>query len=224
MDQQSIHRLRAKVFLDGVIYRDQLWAIANGLSKEILRTLCRCRFQDEAERCSSCGKQIGDGPWESGVLVLLPLMLGVKVIEGKYHSLVKTLLKMSETVGIIGGTTRSALYFVGFQHNSLIYLDPHIVKPAIHSDDELASNLDSFVCTKARLLPLSKAKSSMSVGFYFNSHESFNSFQRVVDCMKGPLQGLVSVVNSSPQSVIDDGLSLVQAGVEEGDNEFARFD
>lgn len=186
--------------------------------------MCRCSLQPETLICPTCGKAVATGGWETGVLVLLPLMLGVNKVETRYYSLIKLLLKMNDSVGIIGGMTRSALYFVGFQNDSLIYLDPHIVKIALKSNDELYSSLDSFVSDKARLLPLSKVKASMSVGFYFNSQEAFNRFQRGVEGTRSILQGIISVVNRSPDSFFDGGSSLGFSQIDDSGDEFICFD
>lgn len=204
LNNQTLHRLKAKVFIDGVIYRDQLWATANGFEHSVLMNLCRCSSQEDAEFCSVCSKQIASGHWESGVLVLLPLMLGLNKVQPKYYRVIKQLLNMPESVGIIGGRPRSALYFVGSQDDSLVFLDPHIVQPACTSDDDLASSLNSFMCESARLLPLKKMQSSMSVGFYFDNDQSFTNFQRCMEYMKTSLKSIVTVVNSTPSYLCED--------------------
>jgi cysteine protease ATG4 len=43
----------------------------------------------------------------------------------------QTLYKFPQMVGIAGGRSSSAYYFVGFQASNLFYLDPHHVRPAV---------------------------------------------------------------------------------------------
>ena len=44
----------------------------------------------------------------------------------------KTLLATDNCVGIIGGRPKHSLYFVGFQEDNLIHLDPHLVQQNVN--------------------------------------------------------------------------------------------
>lgn len=65
--------------------------------------------------------------WGSSVLIILPLRLGLSYILPEYLQCIKQFFTISQNVGIAGGRENSALYFVGFSENNLIYLDPHYV-------------------------------------------------------------------------------------------------
>lgn len=41
----------------------------------------------------------------------------------------KQILEWKQSVGIIGGHHSSSLYFIGYQDDNLIYLDPHTIQP-----------------------------------------------------------------------------------------------
>jgi cysteine protease ATG4 len=126
-------------------------------------------------------------------------MLGPNELNPEYFEVVKCLLGIRESVGIIGGRPRSALYFVGSQDNSLVFLDPHNVQPACTSDSDLLSSLRTFMSQTARLLPLKSVQSSMSAGFYLSSEESLESFARSVEYMKDSLKRVVTVQHLTPE-------------------------
>ena len=96
------------------------------------------------------------------MLVLIPLMLGMKSINEEYYSTLKSLLSFSSTVGIMGGKPKSALYLVGFQGNKFILLDPHKVQET--SDDPR-----SYHASSAKVINIKKLDSSMAAGFYFQN-------------------------------------------------------
>jgi len=85
----KIPDLGGVVFMDRVIYLDQIYTAA--------------------------GSELGsDIPWTRGVLILIPLMLGLKSINEEYYCTLKALLSFSSTVGVMGGKPKSALYLVGY--------------------------------------------------------------------------------------------------------------
>ena len=64
-----------------------------------------------------------------GVLVLIPLMLGITVDE-RNLTILTACLKCDFTVGVLGGRPKRAIYIIGCKSNRLVYLDPHRVQPA----------------------------------------------------------------------------------------------
>ncbi len=51
----------------------------------------------------------------------------------------QAVLRFPQSVGIVGGRPSSSLYFVGYQGDSVIYLDPHDMQPVGGSSKLLAA-------------------------------------------------------------------------------------
>lgn len=62
--------------------------------------------------------------WKS-LILLVPLRLGGIHFNPIYGQSLKGLLTLESCLGIIGGRPKHSLYFMGFQEDKLIFLDPH---------------------------------------------------------------------------------------------------
>jgi cysteine protease ATG4 len=60
------------------------------------------------------------------------LRLGLHELDLIYEDNLKEALKLPQTVGIIGGSPRHAVYMVGFQDDSFINLDPHFIQTTVN--------------------------------------------------------------------------------------------
>ncbi len=67
----------------------------------------------------------------SAVLILIPLRLGIREINEIYHPKLLQALESPLSVGILGGRPRQSLYFLGYQEDKLIGLDPHLCRLAL---------------------------------------------------------------------------------------------
>jgi cysteine protease ATG4 len=70
---------------------------------------------------------------DKGVLLLVPVMLGMTAVSKQYIPVIHRILEMKTSIGIVGGKPKQSLYFVGHQQDQLFYLDPHVVQPAFLS-------------------------------------------------------------------------------------------
>lgn len=120
-------------------------------------------------------QQDESGGWIRSLVLIVPVRVGPSKINPEYiPSLCKT-FEFPQSVGIMGGKPNHSLYFLGYQGNHLLYLDPHTVQNAVEkfSDD---SDFDSYNCESLRKIEAEKIDPSMALGFYFRNKLEFDDF------------------------------------------------
>ncbi|PWN21452.1 hypothetical protein BCV69DRAFT_282173 [Microstroma glucosiphilum] len=100
---------------DGVVYLSEVKAEAKATSR-----LSTMTVTDQSA-----------SSWQRPVLILIGLRLGLEGVNAMYHEAIKAIFAFPQSVGIAGGRPSSSYYFVGQQGDSLFYLDPHTVRPAV---------------------------------------------------------------------------------------------
>lgn len=98
--------------------------------------------------------------WTTSVLILVPLRLGLNELDLIYEDYLKEALKLSQTVGIIGGSPRHAVYIIGFQDDNFIDLDPHFIQTTVNV---LENSFDVSVGKNVRILIKNKNSSYFRV-------------------------------------------------------------
>lgn len=107
-----------------------------------------------------------------GILLLLPVRLGIERFNSYYKSSLSQLLSLPQSAGIAGGKPSSSFYFIGFSGPDMLYLNPHSPQPS------LAQVAEETYHTKEYLkLPFDNVDPSMLVGFTFCTQQDYQEFK-----------------------------------------------
>ncbi|KAK4871807.1 hypothetical protein RN001_015931 [Aquatica leii] len=157
---------------------------------------CAIYIRDVLEQCSSKNK------WKS-LILLIPVRLGAEKFNPIYAPCLTALLSLEQCIGIIGGRPKHSLYFIGYQDDKLIHLDPHYCQEMV---DVWAADfpLTSFHCRSPRKMHLSKMDPSCCIGFYCNTREDFINLIEIVQTVVIP-PGRSGRNNEYPMFIFCDG-------------------
>ena len=107
-------------------------------------------------------------------IIFVNVRIGLDAIPKEYYKGIKELFNLKECIGIIGGKTRQAYYFIGYNDNedSLIFLDPHVTK---EDDKSINYNniLSKHIVKPIYSLKMSKMSTGFTIGFCFRNYEEF---------------------------------------------------
>ena len=109
-------------------------------------------------------------------LLLVPVMFGMTALAKPYDDVVRAFLRMPVCVGIVGGKPNKSLFFVGYQGDTIFYLDPHVVQEAFVSPSTIGELSGPRGGT-----PISSLDPCMVLCFFFNTAEVFNEWVVAVE-------------------------------------------
>ncbi|XP_035211627.1 cysteine protease ATG4C-like [Stegodyphus dumicola] len=124
--------------------------------------------------------------WRS-LILFVSVRLGNDKINPFYIPCLKSLLAYEHCIGIIGGRPKHALYFIGWQDDKLIHMDPHSCQPAVDVDKD-DFNEKSFHSSSIRTMSFMEMDPSCAIGFYFRKKEDFDHFVTKFSEITAPLK------------------------------------
>ena len=141
-------------------------------------------------------------------LVFVPVRLGLQALNDVYIEPIKAVFEFPQTIGVLGGKPRGALFFIGVQGDSLVYLDPHSVQPVSFVSPDTPPSAFSYQCSNPRVVPVSKIDPSMAFCFYCASPaDVVDLIVRLNDVQARFGTGVLSIVPgqspSSSMAVVD---------------------
>jgi len=111
-------------------------------------------------------------PWRS-LFILIPMRLGVDKINSIYFQTILSCLRLPQSVGIIGGKPKQSFWFVGFQDDYLVFLDPHIVQESLQPNTKFSD--ESYHCSVPQKIHISEVDPSLAIGFYCHTKDEFDN-------------------------------------------------
>ncbi|OMJ95099.1 hypothetical protein SteCoe_1640 [Stentor coeruleus] len=204
LSNHPLNNFKALVFMDSLILKDRLYSEACNISFEDIRKCCICSGISTSYSyiCEVCNKPQLSFKWVNSLLIMLPLMLGVRKIQSNYIDSLKKIFQNKYSVGIIGGKLKSALYLAGIKNNSVIVFDPHYVQDASSSLSDFKRTLDTYFNPSLNTVEIENLESSMTVGFYFRNEEDFIDFSNQVVNEK-ELNNIIFIKNQTPDYLLD---------------------
>lgn len=187
--------------------------IAQNCTIFIQDVLDQCLINDKDVQSLPPWQQQANGPipgerrtWKS-LILLVPLRLGGIKFNPIYGASLKGLLTMENCLGIIGGRPKHSLYFMGFQEDKLIFLDPHLCQENVDVHEENFS-VASFHCSSPRKMRINKLDPCCCVGFYCATRMDFEQFITNVEPFLIPVGGSYDLNSAAGANGMSSSLNL----------------
>ncbi|GFN96701.1 cysteine protease [Plakobranchus ocellatus] len=186
------------------------------------RDLCENLLNSNEEEDKS--KNDNGDIWLRSLILLIPMRLGGEVMNEIYVPCVKNLLAQENCMGIIGGKPKHSLYFLGWQDNKLIHLDPHFCREAVDTSDK-NFKIETYHCMSPRKLSITKMDPSCTVGFYIRNASQFQKFVEEVREFVCPenQRGAYPLFIFSEGSHSDNSVHQVHTGADRGRVKITHF-
>jgi len=117
-------------------------------------------------------------PWVCGLMLLIPLRLGINHVNPEYFEELKEVLESRYSLGILGGRPKHAIYFVGHRGDLLLGLDPHTIHTNPSLGEPFPSNeyMSQVHVTEFQCLDLTMLDPSVALAYYFRNRAEFEAF------------------------------------------------
>ena len=117
---------------------------------------------------------------KSGI-IYISVRIGLDFISNNYYEQIKNIFNCKQCLGIIGGRTNCAYYFIGYNdQGNLLYLDPHLTMESILNlnNENIYQN---YLNKNIKSLSISNLSTAFTIGFIFRNIEEFKSLINFCD-------------------------------------------
>jgi len=114
------------------------------------------------------------------LMLFIPLRLGLSDVNSDYYPSLKVMFTLKQSLGVIGGKPNHAHFFIGFNHDRLLYLDPHTTQPAIEPERYSSIPDDSYHCMYPCFMNFSELDPSIALGFYCHTESDLDDWHNAV--------------------------------------------
>ncbi|OWF46093.1 Cysteine protease ATG4D [Mizuhopecten yessoensis] len=168
---------------DSTVYKKDIYEMCTKRQRTVTNLTSSTESETDGAKNKSPPEE--EEEWRRAVLIMVPIRLGSEEMNPVYGPCIKSLLAQDNCIGVIGGKPKHSLYFIGFQDDKLIYLDPHYCQEAVDTR-ERNFPVQSYHCLSPRKVALSKMDPSCTVGFYCKTKKEFETFVTQSEAMVSP--------------------------------------
>lgn len=129
-----------------------------------------------SETCDLYEDKVSEMLSQSPVLILLPIRLGIDKTNQFYFKSIFHLLSTSQSVGIAGGRPSSSLYFIGYEQEELLYLDPHYPQQCL-GVAPAGQRYQTYHSQNYQRMNVTELDPSMMIGILVNDASDFEGFK-----------------------------------------------
>ncbi|CAG9771796.1 unnamed protein product [Ceutorhynchus assimilis] len=139
------------------------------------------------------------------LLLIVPLRLGLSEINSIYIEGLKKCFHLKQSLGVIGGRPNSALYFIGYVGNEVLYFDPHTTQKfaMVGNKDSIEEKEADFSyhCKFAHRMSILTMDPSVAACFFCKTEEDFNDLCQNIkdDLIKPERQPLFEISYDKPK-------------------------
>jgi cysteine protease ATG4 len=112
------------------------------------------------------------------VLVLVPVMLGPRMLDQTYLPFVKICLSIPMlSLGIVGGQQGKAFFLIGYRDDTFLFFDPHVTYDAVARGDDQQRLHEP----KLKEMKATELNSSMLVAFLIGSQKDLEEIPKCTE-------------------------------------------
>lgn len=256
MNRMERRSFRVHVAPQGAVYRDVVQKLMTRENKARLDAETSKKHQHNPQAHpldldweEELIETVGELEWDTALLLLVPLRLGLKTFNQDYVKAVAHTFSFPQSVGVLGGRERGARWFYGASSDGtkVFGLDPHTVQSAPRRRTAKVNGRSSTVVdlsddymrscstTYPEVITLQKMDPSIALGFYCRTQEDLDDLIVRLQDWKENNPGcpeLFNVADASPDyaanvsSVVNGmlGSSLMDDDEEEDDQDMSDDD